>query len=52
VGDYKAIAAILENLNAERLVKMSMENFKRAHDFEKSMLDKKRNDFYREFIAF
>lgn len=51
-NDYKAIAVILENLNTEQIVNISIENFKRAHNFEKSMLDKKRDDFYREFILF
>ena len=51
-NDYEVIAAILEDLNSQQLVKMSVENFKRAHDFEKSALDKKRDDFYRDFIVF
>ena len=50
-NDYKMIASILENINTAQLEKMSRENFKRAHDFEKSVLDKKRDDFYKEFMT-
>lgn len=49
-GDYKAIANILQNLDKEDFIHMSKESFKKAHDYQKEILDKKRENFYKMFI--
>lgn len=49
-GDYRAIAKILEKLEKKDLIQMSLDSFNRAHDYEKSKLDKERDFFYKAFM--
>lgn len=48
--DYNSIAAILLNIDNNKLVQMSKDSFVRAQSFQKSRLDSERDAFYQEFL--
>lgn len=50
-GDYMAIASILASIKKTELINMSTENFTKAHEYQKNLLDRKREDFYRLFLS-
>lgn len=51
-GDSKGIEKILENIDNNYLKKYTIQNYKRSLEYEKSKLDKKRIDFYRQFYNY
>ncbi len=44
------IAEILKSLNKEKMLELSKKSFEKAKEFDRKTLDKKRNDFYMNFI--
>jgi len=49
-GNVNQIVKILENITIDELIKESKRSFENSKDYQKEILDKKRDEFYREFI--
>ena len=49
-GNVDGIIQLLKMLTKETLVELAKENFLKAASFKKEMLDRKREQFYDEFI--
>lgn len=49
-GDIQGFKRIMLRNNIENMRKQAILNFKKAKDYEKTNLDKKRNDFYCDFV--
>lgn len=50
-ADFKQLASILLNLsNRENLIKEARRSFEKAKEFDKALLDARRDAFYKEFI--
>ncbi len=47
--DVRAIAELIGGITEEKMIKASERNFKRAADFDREQLAKKRREFYSEF---
>lgn len=50
-GNVSQIVKMLEKLDSESMVKQAKCNFKRAHDFDKIILNKRREEFYKKFVT-
>lgn len=50
-GNYFQIANMLEKIDTKSLVEQAKCNFRSAHYFDKILLNKRREEFYRKFIA-
>ncbi len=50
-GDFEAIANLLEEIGKDEMIRMSMDSFSKAHDYQKFKLDSIRESFYQDFFA-
>lgn len=46
----KEIAELLKSIDKEKMLNLAEQNFTKSKEFDKDILDKKRSDFYTEFI--
>ncbi|MGJ4063917.1 glycosyltransferase family 4 protein [Limosilactobacillus mucosae] len=50
-GNVGEIVNILDNLDKQELEKMAIDNFNNSKNYNKQLLDKRRNEFYKEFAT-
>lgn len=48
--NIKEIADLLKNIDKEKMLSLAKQNFNKSKEYDKDALDKKRHDFYMDFI--